>query len=131
MPCSLCEPVNAGEMIFESPFASLLIHPDWAVSGHAMVVARRHVENASDLTADEWRGFADAARRFEEVLLEETGADRAILLKLGIQTPHLHLHIYPVSATLDRSAVMDIIDARASVSRDERLIARLRERMNA
>lgn len=131
MPCSLCEPLNAGEMIFEGPFASLLVHPDWAVAGHAMVVAKRHVENASDLTADEWRGFADAARRFEEVLLEETGAARAILLKLGIQTPHLHLHIYPVSATLDRSAVMDIIDARASVSRDERLIARLRERMNA
>ena len=30
----------------------------------------------------------------------------------GIAVPHLHLHIYPVSAARDRSAVMQVIDAK-------------------
>lgn len=117
--------------MFANEFASVLIHPDWAVRGHAMVVASRHVENVSDLTPREWLGFADAARNAERVLLDVTGADRAILMKLGIQTPHLHLHIYPVSASLDRTAVMAIIDARVSVSRDDSLVEKVRARMSA
>ena len=54
---------------------------------------------------------------------------RAILLKLGIATPHLHLHIYPVSASLDRTAVMEIIDGRVRDSFDQTLIDDLRERL--
>lgn len=131
MTCSLCDPASSGEIVFTNEFASVLIHPDWAVRGHAMVVASRHVENVSDLTSAEWLGFADAARNAERVLLAATGADRAILLKLGIQTPHLHLHIYPVSASLDRTAVMAVIDARVSVSRDDSLVETVRARMNA
>jgi len=43
-------------------------------------------------------------------------------LKLGIITPHLHVHIYPVSASLDRAGVMEIIDGRvrAEVSESDR-----------
>ncbi|MBK5258723.1 MAG: HIT domain-containing protein [Thermoanaerobaculia bacterium] len=131
MTCSLCDLAGAGETVFTNEFASVLIHPDWAVPGHAMVVASRHVENASDLTTAEWLGFAETARKAERVLLDETRADRAILLKLGIQTPHLHLHIYPVSASLDRAAVMAVIEARASVARDASLVEHVRARMNA
>ncbi len=131
MTCSLCDLASAGEIVFMNEFASVLIHPDWAVPGHAMVVASRHVENASDLESAEWLGFAETARNAERVLLDVTGADRAILMKLGIQTPHLHLHIYPVSASLDRAAVMAVIDARVSVSRDDSLVEKVRARMNA
>ena len=65
-------------------------------------------------------------RKAEKVLLRLTGAERAVILKLGIVTPHLHLHIYPVSAALDRKAVMDIIDGRVRVERDEAFVARVR-----
>jgi len=65
--------------------------------------------------------------RAERVLLDATGADRAILMKLGIATPHLHLHIYPVSASLDRATVFAIIDGRTRVDRDERFTARVRD----
>ena len=85
--------------------------------GHAMVIAKQHVENLSELLDAEQ--FMKVYRRAEEVLLELTGAERAVILKLGIVTPHLHLHIYPVSASLDRRAVMDIIDGRVRVPRDE------------
>ena len=64
-------------------------------------------------------------------MLEATGVERAILMKLGIATPHLHLHIYPVSASLDRAAVFGIIDARTRVGRDEAFIARVRAALAA
>ena len=91
-----------------------------------MVVARRHVENVSDLTPDEWRRIAEVHRRTERALLDLAPAERAIVMKLGIATPHLHLHIYPVSARLDRAAVMRIIDGATRVPRDDRFVATLR-----
>jgi len=98
------------------------------VRGHAMIVWKAHVENIADLTAGEYAHFAAIHHRAERALLAASGADRAILLKLGIATPHLHLHIYPVSASLDRAAVMEIIDARVRDSFDQTLIDDLRER---
>ena len=97
----------------------MALHEDWAVRGHAMVIAKRHVENISDLSDDEAAHFTRVLRETERALLEITGADRAIILKLGIATPHLHVHIYPVSGELDRAAVFAIIDGKTRVARDE------------
>jgi diadenosine tetraphosphate (Ap4A) HIT family hydrolase len=114
MTCVFCsEPRGAGEPIFEDERLLVLLHNDWAVPGHAMVIWKEHVENVSDLTIDEYIHFAAIHHRVERALIEATAADRAVLLKLGIVTPHLHLHIYPVSATLNRAQVMTIIDGRA------------------
>jgi diadenosine tetraphosphate (Ap4A) HIT family hydrolase len=134
MPCVFCtEPHNAGEPIFDDGRMLALLHPDWAVRGHAMLVWTEHVENLSDLTPDEYAVFFKAHQRVERALLDVTGADRAVLLKLGIVTPHLHLHIYPVSASLDRAQVMEIIDGKTvdPMSDEERraFIEELRHRL--
>ena len=119
-----CSNLNGLELVYEDDVAAVAIHEDWAVRGHAMVIAKQHVENLSELfDADR---FMKVYRKAEKVLLQLTGADRAIILKLGIVTPHLHLHIYPVSAALDRRAVMDIIDARVRVERDDSFVAHVR-----
>ena len=111
----------------------VLLHEDRAVRGHAMVVWKRHVENIADLTAAEAAELMRVYRAAERALLAATGADRAVMLKLGIQTPHLHLHIYPVSSALDRDEVMEIIDGRVrdSLSAEEEaaFINDLRERL--
>lgn len=130
MSCVFCnDPRAAGEVLFEDDRVLVILHEDWAVRGHAMVVWRAHVENVADLTVDEYAHFAAIHHRAERALLAATGADRAILLKLGIATPHLHLHIYPVSASLERSAVMEIIDGRVRDPFDQTLIDELRERL--
>jgi diadenosine tetraphosphate (Ap4A) HIT family hydrolase len=130
MSCVFCDdPRAAGEVLFEDDRVLVILHGDWAVRGHAMVVWKAHVENVSDLTAGEYAHFAAMHHRTEGALLAATGADRAILLKLGIATPHLHLHIYPVSASIDRAAVMGIIDARVRDPFDQTLIDELRERL--
>jgi len=130
MSCVFCnDPRAAGEVLREDDRVLVILHEDWAVRGHAMVVWKAHVENVADLTVDEYEHFASVHHRAERGLLAATDADRAILLKLGIATPHLHLHIYPVSASLDRVAVMEIIDARVREPFDQTLIDELRERL--
>jgi len=130
MTCVFCnDPRAAGEVLFEDDRVLVILHDDWAVRGHAMIVWKTHVENVADLTAGEYAHFAAVHHRAERALLAATGTDRAILLKLGIATPHLHLHIYPVSASLDRAAVMEIIDARVRDSFDQTFIDELRERL--
>jgi len=90
-----------------------------------MVIARQHVENLSDL--NDLNAFLDVYRRAERVLLDATGCERAIVMKLGIMTPHLHLHIYPVRSSATRAEVMAAIDGKTRVERDARLVERVRD----
>jgi diadenosine tetraphosphate (Ap4A) HIT family hydrolase len=134
MPCVFChEPRDAGALIFEDEKLAVILHSDWAVRGHAMIVWKQHVENVADLAPDDYAHFAAIHQRVEKALLDVAHADRAILLKLGIVTPHLHLHIYPVSASLDRPRVMEIIDGRTvdAMSDEQRttFIDELRQRL--
>ncbi len=94
-----------------------------------MLVLKRHAENFSDLTDSEAQQFARIAKVCERALLDVTGTDRAILLKLGIATPHLHVHIYPVSSRLTRAEVQRIIDAQVREEREEGFTKLVRERI--
>lgn len=130
MACVFCtDPRQSGEIVFEDDRVRIVLHEDWSVRGHAMVVWRKHVENAADLTLDDYVHFAAVHHRAERALLAATGAERAVLMKLGIATPHLHLHIYPVGAALTREEVFEIIDGRVRAPYDEELVAELKERL--
>lgn len=127
MQCIFCTDLpQSADVIHESAHAWVVLHEDWAVPGHAMIVSRRHVENASDLTEHEWEHFSSVWRKAERALLAATHSDRAIVMKLGLATPHLHLHIYPVSRNLTREDVFAAIDAKTRAGRDEQLVQKLR-----
>ena len=131
MSCVFCDDVRrAGDVLAEDERLWVVLHDDWAVRGHAMLVWKQHVENVADLAVDDVAHLALTHHRVERALLAATGADRAVIVKLGIATPHLHVHIYPVAATLDRAAVMAIIDARVREPRDEAFVAELRARLD-
>ena len=132
MSCLFCDDVHrAGDVLAEDARLWIVLHDDWAVRGHVMIVWKAHVENVADLRLDDWLHFAATHHRVERALLDATGAGRAVILKLGIATPHLHVHLYPVAATLDRAAVMAIVDARVRVPRDGALVADLRRRLDS
>ena len=125
--CALCGDSIAGDLVFEDDVARVVLHEDWSILGHAMVISRTHVENASELSHEAWLRLSEVYRRTEAALLRATHADRAIMLKLGIAVPHLHLHIYPVRNTLDRAAVMQIIDGKVREPRDEGFVESVRK----
>lgn len=95
-----------------------------------MVVWKRHVENISALSDEDLAHFWGVYQMTERALLETTNADRAIMLKLGIAVPHLHVHIYPVRESLGRAAVMDMIEGRVRDPRDDAFVSALRHRLS-
>jgi diadenosine tetraphosphate (Ap4A) HIT family hydrolase len=127
--CLFCREID-GDVLYEDDRCAVVLHEDWACLGHAMLIWKSHAENFSDLSEYDAAHLSQMHHRAERALLETTGTDRAVLMKLGIATPHLHLHIYPVSASLDRAAVFAIIDGRTRVDRDERFIASVRDRLS-
>ena len=132
MDCVFCTDVTrSGDVVFEDQRTWIVLHDDWSVRGHAMVVWKLHVENFSDLTPEDAAHFARVHRRAEKALLDVTKADRAILMKLGIATPHLHLHIYPIRASLDRDAVMRIINGEAREARAEAFVEAVRQAVSS
>ena len=130
MHCAFCaakgDLSRFGTLIHEDDHCAVALHPDSSVAGHAMVIWKRHVENVAGLEPEELAHFARIHSEAERVLLRETGRERAILLKLGIQVPHLHLHIYPVSAAATRADVMAAIEATVREERPEGLVERCR-----
>ena len=122
--CVFCADFSTVELVYEDDSTAVALHDDWSVRGHAMVIAKQHVENLSDL--DDPEHFMSVYRKAERALLRLTGVERAVIMKLGIATPHLHLHIYPVSAALDRAAVMRIINGEVREEHDEGFVDAMR-----
>lgn len=128
MSCAFCTDLQStGELVFEDANTFVIVHPDWSPRGHVMVVAKRHVENVSSLEEDEWLHVAAVWYRVERVLLALTGAHRAIVMKLGIQTPHLHLHLYPAHHEATRDDVFEAIDGQRAEMHDVSFVTALRQ----
>lgn len=128
MPCAFCTDLSTtGELVFEDASTWVIVHPDWSPRGHVMVVAKQHVENISDVSPDEWGHIAMLFQRVERIVLALTGAQRAIVMKLGIQTPHLHLHLYPMKDDATRGDVFDAIDGKRGEVSDGAFVAALRD----
>ena len=127
--CSLCGDLNSLDVVFDDGRCAIVLHEDWAVRGHAMVVWKHHVENIADLDDAEAAHLIHVEREAERALLAETGTARAILMKLGLATPHLHIHIYPVPATMTRAGVFDAIDGRSREEYDSAFVTRLRDHL--
>ena len=125
MSCPLCSNLSSLELAYENDVAAVALHDDWAVRGHAMVIAKRHVENLCELAEPE--RFMRVYREAERVLLRLTGAERAIIVKLGIATPHLHVHVYPMRASDSRKHVFEAIEGGRREGRDEGFVARVTE----
>lgn len=102
MACVFCtNPSDAGRVLREDEHTWLIVHPQ----GQLIVVAKQHVENVSDLAEEEWLHVARVWHRAERELREQTGAARVMVMKLGIQTPHLHIHLFPFAAGATREEV--------------------------
>ena len=130
MACAFCsDAASTGEIVFEDETAFVILHHDWSVRGHAMVVAKQHVETFSAL--ENPSEFTTIWRNAERILLEHTGCERAVIVKLGIATPHLHVHIYPVRATATRDEVFAAIDGTTRVDRDAGFVSAVRESLTA
>lgn len=110
MSCVFCTDVTrAGEVLSEDEHTWVIRHPQ----GQTMIVARRHVQNAGELDEDEWLHVARVWHRTERTL----GAERVMVMKLGLQTPHLHIHLFPFDGTVTREEVFAAFEGRLTLPR--------------
>lgn len=118
MDCAFCRSFEESKathtIIGETAHAIAWLHESGAHRGHSVVVSRRHCENLADLDETEAADFLRLERAVERAVLDETETRRAILMKLGLQVPHLHIHIYPFGPDSDRTEVMSVIDGKVT-----------------
>ena len=125
--CPLCADLNSLDVVYDDGRCAVILHEDWAVRGHAMVVWKAHVENLADLNDADAAHLLRVERAAERILLGLTGTDRAIVMKLGIAVPHLHLHIYPATAMMTRADVFAAIDGKRREPSDSAFVTAVRD----
>lgn len=85
-------------VVFENETTLVMIDSDWVVLGHVLIFWKKHVENISDLTSDEYQNFSHLVYRTESILKQVLGRKKFVILKSGGFVSHFHFHIYPVDA---------------------------------
>ncbi|MEO8183625.1 MAG: HIT domain-containing protein [Deltaproteobacteria bacterium] len=135
--CRLASPEHAHEWIAESVHGVVALDGYGATRGHLLVIARRHVECASDL---DWPVFSDLQRlvwQASRALEAELEPARVYVASLGairplpMSFPHHHTHVVPVYETDERARPANVFSWNSGVVRydqaeADQLCARLR-----
>ena len=79
----------------EAHFAFLDIRP--VQPGHTLVIPKREVDYLFDLEPEEYTAFWNAVRTVEARLKERLGCARVVLLVIGWEVPHVHVHLIPTN----------------------------------
>lgn len=74
-------------------FAFLDINP--RSEGHTLVVPKMEVDHLFDLPADAYSALWEAVRSVATGLQEATGCARIVVVVLGYEVPHAHVHLIP------------------------------------
>lgn len=85
--------------------AFLSINP--LADGHVLVVSREEVDHWTDAEPDLLAHLMVVAQVIGQALQEEFGRARVALSIVGLEVPHLHIHVVPI----DRMADVDFANA--------------------
>jgi histidine triad (HIT) family protein len=77
----------------EATFAFLDINP--RAEGHTIVVPRREVDYLFDLPEEDYAALWASCNTVARGLKAATGCDRVLVLVLGYEIPHAHVHLIP------------------------------------
>jgi histidine triad (HIT) family protein len=83
----------------EHHFAFLDIRP--VQRGHTLVIPKREVSYLFDMSPAEQTALWEAVRKVEALLRERLGFPRAVLMVVGWEVPHVHVHVIPTSSLGD------------------------------
>ena len=83
----------------ELTYAFLDINP--RSEGHTLVVPRREVDYLFDLPDEDYAALWATCSRVATALKAATGCQRVVVLVLGYEIPHAHVHLIPTHALGD------------------------------
>ena len=83
----------------EHYFAFLDISP--LQKGHTLVVPKHEVDYIFDLDSDCYAGLWAFARKVAAAIKAATGCKRVGVAVLGMEVPHVHIHLVPMDSEAD------------------------------
>lgn len=66
--------------------------------GHTLVIPKREVSYLFDMAPAEQAALWEAVRKVEGILRERLGFRRAVLMVIGWEVPHVHVHVIPTNS---------------------------------
>jgi len=102
MKCECCElNKNITTLIFETRHWHVILNRDQALLGKTVVASRRHCENLSSLTVDEWTDLKSVIIKLESALKKAFSCEPinwSCLMNGAYENrtaPHIHWHVDP------------------------------------
>lgn len=109
-------------------FAFLDINP--VNPGHVLVVPKHEVSYIFDLSDDEYLALQLFAKRVAEGLKEAVDCKRIGVAVIGLEVPHAHIHLVPISCEADMSfSTKHTLPAEEMAALRSRIAAKVAERL--
>ena len=91
----IIEGVIPSHRIYEDPSVYAFLDVNPRQPGHTLVVPKIEVDYLFDLPPDEYAALWKAAGTVAEGLKKATGCARVVVIVLGYEVPHAHIHLIP------------------------------------
>jgi histidine triad (HIT) family protein len=101
-PCAFCNPeIVKKQLVFETESFNILLDYAPQVPGHLLVIPKRHLAKAHELSRDEWSELSDIIPKAVKVFSEFLNTDDYIILEKNgrnafQQVLHVHFHLFPM-----------------------------------
>ncbi len=83
----------------ENHLAFLDINP--RVEGHTLVIPKHPWSEVFAMEGDQYMALWAAARKVATILKERTGCERVVVVVLGYEVNHVHIHLMPTNQLED------------------------------
>lgn len=111
----------------DKTLAFMDIHP--VMQGHVLVVPKAQVDQLDELLAEHYTALFETVKKVSKRVKEVLGSNRAIVLVMGYDVPHAHVHVIPSNSSQEfYDAVGNIKDAAETVP-DHTKLAEMAEKL--
>lgn len=96
--------------------------------GHILVVPKKEVDYIFDLDTETYLGLMDFAKDVAVALKNAIPCNRIAMTVLGLEVPHAHIHLIPMSTTNDVNFANEKL--KLTPSEFEEIALRIREQLS-
>lgn len=83
----------------EKTFAFLTINP--VLPGHVLVVPKNQVDQFDELPDEDYQAVFNTVKKVAARVKEVFGTKRAVVMVMGFEVPHAHVHVVPCDKGID------------------------------
>lgn len=100
--CPFCTPrILDAQTVLETENMRVLIDYAPCVKGHLLVIPKRHIVKAHEMTKDEWQELSELTPKIVKVFQKKFNTDQYLIIEkngplAGQSVPHVHFHFIPI-----------------------------------